>query len=253
MFDHITLRVPELAVAERVFDAVLTPLDIAKTSSTSAFAVWNGFALTQTDDAHPVTRGLHVAFVAPSQESVDAFWQAGIDAGLSDDGPPGPRPRCGDDYYAAFVRDPNGNGIEAVHRDALRVGIFDHVAIRVADLTAATAFYQTISGAAGFDVRHEGGSSHTTFSDGASRGAFSLLRGRPTENLHMAFTGTDDAVRRFYHHAVAAGYHGNGEPGERPRYHAGYYAAYVLDPDGNNIEVVDHHRAQQGRQNPAAP
>jgi catechol 2,3-dioxygenase-like lactoylglutathione lyase family enzyme len=243
VFDHITLRVPELAVAERDFDAILTPLDIAKTSSTSAFAVWNGFALTETDDAHPVTRGLHVAFVAPSRESVDAFWQAGIDAGLGDDGPPGPRARYGADYYAAFVRDRGGNGIEAVHRDALRDGIFDHVTIRVADLTAATAFYRTISEAAGFDVRHDGGSSHTTFADGASSGTFSLLRGSPTENLHMAFTGTDESVRRFYDDAVAAGYRGNGEPGERPRYHAGYYAAYVLDPDGNNIEVVDHHRA----------
>jgi hypothetical protein len=40
----------------------------------------------------------------------------------------------------------------------------------------------------------------------------------------------------------AAGYRSNGEPGERPRYHDGYYAAFVLDPDGNNIEVVNHHR-----------
>jgi catechol 2,3-dioxygenase-like lactoylglutathione lyase family enzyme len=243
VFDHITLRVADLAVAEGVFDAILAPLDIAKTSSTSSFAEWSGFALTQADDAHPVTRGLHVAFVAPSAESVHAFWNAGVDAGLSDDGPPGPRPRYGADYYAGFVRDPNGNGIEAIHRDALRSGTIDHVAIRVADLTAATAFYRTISSSAGFDVRHDGGSNHTSFSAGASSGAFSLLRGRPTENLHMAFTGTDDAVRQFFEDAVAAGYRGNGEPGERPQYHAGYYAAYVLDPDGNNIEVVDHHRA----------
>ena len=49
-------------------------------------------------------------------------------------------------------------------------------------------------------------------------------------------------VRRFHADATRAGYRSNGEPGERPRYHAGYYAAFVLDPDGNNIEVVDHHR-----------
>ena len=48
-------------------------------------------------------------------------------------------------------------------------------------------------------------------------------------------------MRRFHGDAIAAGYRSNGEPGERPRYHAGYYSAYVLDPDGNNIEVVDHH------------
>jgi hypothetical protein len=49
-------------------------------------------------------------------------------------------------------------------------------------------------------------------------------------------------VRRFHADATAAGYRSNGEPGERARYHDGYYAAYVLDPDGNNIEVVNHHR-----------
>ncbi len=59
----------------------------------------------------------------------------------------------------------------------------------------------------------------------------------------MAFPGDDDGVRRFYEDSVAAGYRGNGEPGERPQYHPGYYAAYVLDPDGNNIEVVNHHLA----------
>ena len=53
----------------------------------------------------------------------------------------------------------------------------------------------------------------------------------------------DDAdVQRFHAVATEAGYRSNGPPGERPRYHRGYYAAYVLDPDGNNIEVVNHHR-----------
>jgi catechol 2,3-dioxygenase-like lactoylglutathione lyase family enzyme len=59
----------------------------------------------------------------------------------------------------------------------------------------------------------------------------------------MAFPGNEDAVRRFYDNLTTAGYRANGAPGERPRYHQGYYAAYVLDPDGNNIEVVDHHRS----------
>jgi catechol 2,3-dioxygenase-like lactoylglutathione lyase family enzyme len=59
----------------------------------------------------------------------------------------------------------------------------------------------------------------------------------------MAFPSQDDgAIRRFHQAAIAAGYRSHGEPGERPRYHPGYYAAYVLDPDGNNVEVVNHHR-----------
>ena len=59
----------------------------------------------------------------------------------------------------------------------------------------------------------------------------------------MAF-GTDDdrEVNGFHRVATEAGYRSNGEPALRPRYHRGYYAAYVLDPDGNNIEVVNHHR-----------
>ena len=70
-----------------------------------------------------------------------------------------------------------------------------------------------------------------------------MVAGEPTQNLHVAFSGKDDDVRRFHADATAAGYRSNGEPGERPRYHDGYYAAYVLDPDGNNIEVVDHHHS----------
>lgn len=78
---------------------------------------------------------------------------------------------------------------------------------------------------------------------GSEPGAsFSLVAGPPSANLHVAFPGDDDAIRRFFEEETAAGYRGNGKPGERNRYHPGYYAAYVLDPDGNNIEVVNHHR-----------
>jgi catechol 2,3-dioxygenase-like lactoylglutathione lyase family enzyme len=79
---------------------------------------------------------------------------------------------------------------------------------------------------------------------GGSSGSFSLVQGAPTENLHMAFPTDDDAdVDGFHRAAIEAGYRDNGAPGERPRYHPGYYSAYVLDPDGNNVEVVNHHRA----------
>ena len=54
---------------------------------------------------------------------------------------------------------------------------------------------------------------------------------------------TDAAVQAFHATAVDAGYRDNGGPGERPEYHPGYYAAFVLDPDGNNVEVVNHHRS----------
>jgi catechol 2,3-dioxygenase-like lactoylglutathione lyase family enzyme len=64
-----------------------------------------------------------------------------------------------------------------------------------------------------------------------------------TENLHIAFPASENkAVDDFHRAATAAGYRDNGTPGERPIYHQGYYSAYVLDPDGNNIELVNHNR-----------
>ncbi len=61
--------------------------------------------------------------------------------------------------------------------------------------------------------------------------------------MHIAFPAPDDAtVGEFHRIATAAGYRDNGAPGERPIYHPGYYGAFVLDPDGNNVEVVNHNR-----------
>jgi catechol 2,3-dioxygenase-like lactoylglutathione lyase family enzyme len=64
-----------------------------------------------------------------------------------------------------------------------------------------------------------------------------------TEHVHLAFPAGDDAtVRAFHAAALAAGYEDHGGPGERPVYHPGYYGAFVLDPDGHNVEVVNHNR-----------
>jgi catechol 2,3-dioxygenase-like lactoylglutathione lyase family enzyme len=242
MFDHITLRVADLAAASSALTAVLDELEIEQTTSTPSFSVWGNFALTQTDEEHPIARRVHIAFIAPTPAHVKSFAQAGINAGFADDGPAGPRPQYADDYYAAFLKDGAGNSFEAVHRDGERPrGNIDHVAIRVNDAEASTAFYSTIGAAAGLTIRRQT-ADRATFSVGASDGSFLVIAGEPTQNIHVAFSGGDDDVRRFHADATAAGYRSNGEPGERPRYHDGYYAAFVLDPDGNNIEVVDHHR-----------
>ena len=74
-------------------------------------------------------------------------------------------------------------------------------------------------------------------------GTFSVVAGEPTENLHMAFGAATDADVDEFHRALpAAGSRDNGGPGERAIYHAGYYGAFVLDPDGNNVELVNHNR-----------
>jgi catechol 2,3-dioxygenase-like lactoylglutathione lyase family enzyme len=78
---------------------------------------------------------------------------------------------------------------------------------------------------------------------GTATGSFSVVNGTPSENVHFAFPADDNrTVDDFHRKLTAAGYRDNGAPGERD-YHAGYYAAFVLDPDGNNIEVVYHNRS----------
>ncbi len=242
MFDHVTLRVADLAVAGRLLDSVLATLRMEKTASTETLAAWGDVSLAQANDERPVTRRLHVAFVAPSRDEVHDFWQAGVDAGLRDNGRPGPRPNYSDDYYGAFLLDAEDNNFEVVHRGALRQGgNVDHVAIRVADIAAAKAFYSIVGEAAGFRLLRERPGA-ATFGGGRPGGLLSIVAGPVSENAHVAFPGDDDAIRRFHDQATAAGYRGNGAPGERPRYHPGYYAAFVLDPDANNIEMVDQHR-----------
>jgi catechol 2,3-dioxygenase-like lactoylglutathione lyase family enzyme len=245
VFDHVTIRATDRLASERFYDTVLTPLGIDRTYRTGTFSEWQDFSLTGAEATNPTTRRLHVAFVAPSRSQVDEFWQVGTEAGYADDGPPGRRPQYRDDYYGAFLIDPDGNSAEAVHHDTLRRGgIVDHLWIRVADLPAAKRFYETIAKHAGLHLRTDTPDRVQFAGTARTRGSFSLVRGTPTENLHMAFPTDDDAdIQRFYQVAIDAGYLSIGAPGERPQYHPGYYAAYVQDPDGNNIELVNHHRS----------
>ena len=242
MFDHVTIRVSDRETSERFYRTVLSSLGIEQTYSGADFAEWNDFSLAQADAEHSPTKRLHIGFAAPSRAHVDEFWRVGTDADYQDDGAPGLRPEYSDDYYGAFLLDPDGNSAEAVHYGSARDGgSIDHLWIRVSDVDASTRFYETVSPAAGFRVGRETGE-RTLFA--CVSGSFSVLAGdEPTEHLHLAFTATDnETVDRFHREATAAGYRDNGPPGERAVYHEGYYGAYVLDPDGNNIEVVNHNR-----------
>jgi catechol 2,3-dioxygenase-like lactoylglutathione lyase family enzyme len=242
MFDHVTIRVADRAVSEMFYETVMATLGNDITYRTERLTQWDDFSLAEADEATPPTQRLHVGFAAPSREQVDLFWRTGVDAGYTSDGEPGPRPQYRPEYYGSFLLDPDGNSVEAVHHDLLRRGgNIDHLWIRVADVAASKRFYETIAPSAGLRLRTDL-PERAQFTGGD--GSFSLVAGdAPTQCLHMAFPTTDDRdVVGFHDAAVAAGYESNGEPGERPRYHPGYYAAYVIDPDGNNIEVVNHNR-----------
>ena len=130
---------------------------------------------------------------------------------------------------------------QELHRGRL----IDHLQLVVKDLAASRAFYE-----AAFEVLKVpmGGSGEDYFwadelfvSTASSKAAQGQLTGRH----HLAFQAQDKAmVDAFYKAALAHGGRDNGAPGERP-YHPGYYACFVLDPDGNNIEAVYHGEARR--------
>jgi len=244
VFDHVGIAVSDLGASERFYRTVLSVLGAEPSHADAALVEWEDWDIGPADRDHPVTRGLHVGFRASSHEAVDAFWQAGIDAGYRDDGEPGPRPVYGPDYYGGFLLDPDGNSVEAVHlerADPVPDGHIDHLWIRVRDLAASARFYATIAAHAGLRI----GPATDRVQLLGEDFSFSLVNDeRPlTEHVHLAFSARDDdTVRAFHAAALAAGYEDHGGPGERLAYHPGYYGAFVLDPDGHNVEVVNHNR-----------
>ena len=117
--------------------------------------------------------------------------------------------------------------------------LLDHVHLRVRDLEASKRFYRAALAALGRDLSWE---SDWAFS---ADELFVSGDGEPTDGLHLAFQAPDrETVDRFHELLLATGAHDNGPPGERD-YHPGYYAAYVLDPDGNNVEAVFHGPARR--------
>ena len=243
MFDHVEIRVADRDASESFYSTVLATLGVEQASSVDCSAAWGEFSLWPATPERPATRRLHIGFAAPSRSHVDEFWRAGVEAGYRDDGAPGERPQYSSDYYGGFLLDPDGNSAEAMLLGRPRKSsVIDHLWMRVADVEAAKRFYETIAPFARLRLGADG-PERVQFR--GSRSTFSLVPGSaPTENVHLAFPAEDDAtVDEFHRVAVAAGYRDNGAPGERPEYHPGYYGAFVLDPDGNNIEVVNHNRS----------
>jgi catechol 2,3-dioxygenase-like lactoylglutathione lyase family enzyme len=241
VFDHITLRVSDVDASRRFYETALAPLDVGEPSLGPHFFEWGDLSIVKAREDRPVTRRAHVAVAARSREYVDAFWRAATEAGFRDNGPPGLRPEYHETYYGAFVLDPDGNNIEAVHhgREPSH-DMLDHAALRVADVEASKRFYTTALAPLGFGVRYDEGG---IAGFGVPGNSLWLLAGEPSQNVHVAFAAPDNPTVDEWHRALlAAGHQSNGPPGERPAFHAGYYGAFVLDPDGNNVEAVSHNR-----------
>lgn len=129
MFSHVTFGTRNLQQAGQFYDAVLVPLGLRRRTvspdggpvslcwvspheSLPRFYVYSPF------NGEPATagNGSMVAFLAPSEETVNEAYAGGMANGGTDDGGPGPRPHYGDGYFGAYLRDPDGNKIHLVHR-----------------------------------------------------------------------------------------------------------------------------------------
>lgn len=115
--------------------------------------------------------------------------------------------------------------------------LLDHVQVRVTDLAASRRFYAAVLGALGREL--------VDFAPGFVNADELVLSAAedPSQvsRIHVAFQADGpEQVAAFHAAGLAAGGRDNGGPGLRPQYHPGYYAAFVLDPDGNNLEAVYH-------------
>ena len=119
--------------------------------------------------------------------------------------------------------------------------MFDHISLKVRNFHESLSFYRAALAPLGFEAQY-------VDDDGKSAGfgpknavAFWIGEGAAPSNAHVAFaTASRKAVRGFHEAGLKAGARDNGKPGIRADYASDYYAAFLFDPDGNNIEVVSH-------------
>ncbi len=126
--------------------------------------------------------------------------------------------------------------------------MIDHIGIKVSDLARSTAFYQASLAPVGYhllvelDASMTGSVAFSGFGIGQKPSFWVSACAQLHTSTHIAFSvNTRAQVDEFYQAALKAGGTDHGAPGLRPHYHPNYYAAFILDPDGHNIEAVCHH------------
>jgi catechol 2,3-dioxygenase-like lactoylglutathione lyase family enzyme len=118
--------------------------------------------------------------------------------------------------------------------------MLDHLGLPVSEYAKSKRFYESVLAPLGYEVIMEFGAS-TAGLGAAGKPDFWISQGAAGGPVHVAFASPDrSTVDAFHKAALAAGGSDNGAPGLRPEYHPSYYGAFVLDPDGNNIEAVCH-------------
>lgn len=124
MFDHLTITARDYDVSRKFYEAALAPLGMRPLfvieNEVTGFGVERPrFWVGASDEKHPASANVHIAFSCDNRELVDAFYLSAIEAGAKDNGAPGLRPEYHENYYGAFVLDPDGNNVEAVCHEAV--------------------------------------------------------------------------------------------------------------------------------------
>lgn len=258
-----TLGADDLPASGAFYDRLLAPLGLKRVHDGAeeiGYGAAGGLALAwllRPYDGLPATwgNGTHVAFLASSRAAVDAFHAAGMAAGGLDEGAPGLRPQYSAGYYAAYLRDPVGNKLQAVHYTGMpaaeveRAEGLSHVTLGADDLARAQRFYDAALAPLGLlRVIDEAGDDGTPEASAWGWPGSQLcwlyahrpFDGRPASwanGTQVAFRAPDPvAVDAFHAAGLAAGGHDAGAPGLRD-YAPGYYGAYLRDPEGNKLHA----------------
>lgn len=263
MFSHFTLGTNDIERAKVFYSALMGTLDQPLLSASPEhgylmFGPEDGrhphLFVSQPFDDLPATwsNGYHIAFNARDTVVVDRFHAVALAHGGRDEGEPGLRSHYAADYYSAYVRDPDGNKLQAVcYIDGLSAAntgdVVSHITIGLGDLQRERIFYTEVLSALGYvELPEEGDAESVAF--GVQGFALPVVYvqppfdGRPAtwgNGTHTAFLAPSRAaVDQFHAAALAQGGACAGPPGPRPHYSEHYYAAYVRDALGNKLQAV---------------
>ena len=256
--DHLSLGVADLAVSGRFYDMALGALGARRLYRDGELI---GYGSGSTNGSFSISRpaggaprpqpGAHVCFAAGTREEVERFHEAALAGGGTDNGAPGYRLQYGEDYFGAFVLDPDGNHLGVVARirpeaaSMPRARIVDHLSIGNGDLAESGRFYDMLL--ASIDVRRlRTKPDYLMYGRDLTDTTFILAEpDEPVETVppqpgfHACFSApTREAVAQFHRAGLIAGGRDNGAPGYRPNYGIDYFGAFLVDPWGNHLGAV---------------
>lgn len=274
MIMHMTLGSNDLERASAFYDAVMPVLNHARAPISLdgflAYAPISDLDSRQSDSTGRITpflcvcrpydgqaaspgNGFHIAWVASDKAAVEAFHAVALAHGGADEGAPGYRAHYSADYFAAYIRDPDGNKLQAVfYENGRRAGkggaVLSHVTLPFDDLQAGLAFYEPVFATLGLSRLRSSespGEDYAFSRDGVDlpvayvQRPFDGQAAAHGNGQHVSFFAETSAqVDQFFEAALSHGATDDGAPGPRPAYTQPYYAAYIRAPSGTKIQAV---------------